>query len=106
MLSKTGAPSLGRVRIECIPNSCPLRSAMSILLWAYREGDANMRSAWICTCNDVLEISPCLQQQPEHLAPGRVGRILRSSLIMASLALQGAFTVLRRSSAELRTRPA
>ena len=24
------------------------------LLWAYRAGDANMRSAWICTRNDVL----------------------------------------------------
>src|SRR5437660_8905645 len=24
------------------------------LLWAYRKGDANMRSAWICTRNDVL----------------------------------------------------
>src|SRR5215470_4867691 len=24
------------------------------LLWAYRYGDANMRSAWICTRNDVL----------------------------------------------------
>ena len=24
------------------------------LLWAYREGDANMRSAWVCTPNDVL----------------------------------------------------
>src|SRR6185312_981422 len=24
------------------------------LLWAYRHGDANMRSAWICTRNDVL----------------------------------------------------
>jgi len=24
------------------------------LLWAFREGDANMRSAWICTRNDVL----------------------------------------------------
>src|SRR6202167_3662908 len=24
------------------------------LLWAYRQGDANMRSAWICTRNDVL----------------------------------------------------
>ena len=24
------------------------------LLWAYRSGDANMRSAWICTRNDVL----------------------------------------------------
>ena len=25
-----------------------------VLLWAYRDGDANMRSAWICTRNDVL----------------------------------------------------
>ena len=24
------------------------------LLWAHRSGDANMRSAWICTRNDVL----------------------------------------------------
>jgi Co/Zn/Cd efflux system component len=24
------------------------------LLWAFRDGDANMRSAWICTRNDVL----------------------------------------------------
>src|SRR6516225_4877194 len=24
------------------------------LLWTYRGGDANMRSAWICTRNDVL----------------------------------------------------
>src|SRR6185312_16803806 len=24
------------------------------LLWAYRHGDANMRSAWICTRHDVL----------------------------------------------------
>ena len=24
------------------------------LRWAYRAGDANMRSAWVCTRNDVL----------------------------------------------------
>jgi Co/Zn/Cd efflux system component len=24
------------------------------LLWAYRSADPNMRSAWICTRNDVL----------------------------------------------------
>lgn len=24
------------------------------LLWAYRQGDANMRSVWICSRNDVL----------------------------------------------------
>ena len=32
-----------------------LANAMSFaLLWAYREGDSNMRSAWVCTRNDVL----------------------------------------------------
>jgi Co/Zn/Cd efflux system component len=29
-------------------------TASSGLLWAYRQGDANIRSAWICTRNDVL----------------------------------------------------
>ena len=24
------------------------------LLWAYRAGEANMRSAWICSRNDML----------------------------------------------------
>ena len=28
-------------------------AASFALLWAYRAGDANMRSAWICTRNDV-----------------------------------------------------
>ena len=28
-------------------------AASFALLWAYRSGDANMRSAWICTRNDV-----------------------------------------------------
>ena len=29
-------------------------AASFALLWAYREGDSNMRSAWVCTRNDVL----------------------------------------------------
>src|SRR3954453_18625347 len=29
-------------------------AASFCLLWVYRHGDANMRSAWICTRNDVL----------------------------------------------------
>jgi hypothetical protein len=32
----------------------PRRCSPIGLLWAYREGDANMRSAWVCTPNDVL----------------------------------------------------
>src|ERR1700742_2637709 len=29
-------------------------AASFALLWAYRAGDSNMRSAWICTRNDVI----------------------------------------------------
>ena len=25
-----------------------------LLLWAYREGDSNMRSVWLCSRNDVI----------------------------------------------------
>ncbi len=34
-------------------------AASFALLWAYRGGDSNMRSAWICTRNDVSAISRC-----------------------------------------------
>jgi Co/Zn/Cd efflux system component len=30
------------------------------LLWTHRQGDANMRTAWICTRNDVLANLPVL----------------------------------------------
>jgi Co/Zn/Cd efflux system component len=29
-------------------------AASFVQLWAYRDGDSNMHSAWICTRNDVL----------------------------------------------------
>ena len=45
------------------------------LLWAYRGGDANMRSAWICTRNDVLGnlAEPLVRQA--YSAPEKAGRI-------------------------------
>ena len=46
------------------------------LLWAYRDGDANMRSAWICTRNDVLEIWPSFLPRLAYLVPAQAGRIL------------------------------
>jgi hypothetical protein len=41
------------------------------LLWAHRRGDANMRSAWICTRNDVLGNLAVLLSFPP---PGRICR--------------------------------
>ena len=46
------------------------------LLWAYRGGDANMRSAWICTRNDVLGNFAVLLAALARSAPEQAGPIL------------------------------
>jgi Co/Zn/Cd efflux system component len=72
------------------------------LLWAFRTGDANMRSAWICTRNDVLGNVAVLLAALGVLGTGTGWPDLIVAAIMAGLALQGASLVLRQSLAELR----
>jgi Co/Zn/Cd efflux system component len=72
------------------------------LLWAYRGGDANMRSAWICTRNDVLGNLAVLLAALGVFGTGTGWPDVIVAAIMAALALQGAATVIRQSVAELR----
>jgi Co/Zn/Cd efflux system component len=72
------------------------------LLWAYRNGDANMRSAWICTRNDVLGNLAVLFAAAGVFGTGTGWPDVVVAAIMAALALQGAATVIRQSFAELR----
>ena len=72
------------------------------LLWAYRNGDANMRSAWICTRNDVLGNLAVLCAAAGVFGTGTGWPDVVVAAIMAALALQGAATVIRQSFAELR----
>jgi Co/Zn/Cd efflux system component len=72
------------------------------LLWAYREGDANMRSAWICTRNDVLGNLAVLLAAVGVFGTGTGWPDIVVAAIMAGLALQGAIIVIRQSIAELR----
>jgi Co/Zn/Cd efflux system component len=74
------------------------------LLWAYRHGDSNMRSAWICTRNDVIGNLAVLVAAAGVFGTG-TGWL---AAIMAGLALQGATIVVRHAFGELRqkqTRP-
>jgi Co/Zn/Cd efflux system component len=71
------------------------------LLWAYRGGDANMRSAWICTRNDVLGNLAVLLAALGVFGTGTGWPDIIVAVIMAGLALQGAAVVLRQSRAEL-----
>jgi Co/Zn/Cd efflux system component len=72
------------------------------LLWAYRHGDANMRSAWICTRNDVLGNLAVLLAAAGVFGTGTGWPDAIVAAIMASLALQGAATVIRQSLDELK----
>jgi Co/Zn/Cd efflux system component len=72
------------------------------LLWAYRHGDANMRSAWICTRNDVLGNLAVLLAALGVFGTGTGWPDIVVAAIMALLAIQGAALVIRQASAELR----
>jgi Co/Zn/Cd efflux system component len=72
------------------------------MLWVYREGDANMRSAWICTRNDVLGNFAVLLAALGVFGSGMGWPDIIVAAIMAVLALQGAATVVRQSLDELR----
>jgi Co/Zn/Cd efflux system component len=72
------------------------------LLWAYRGGDANMRSAWICTRNDVFGNLAVLLAAAGVFGTGTGWPDVVVAAIMAGLALQGAALVIRQSLGELR----
>lgn len=72
------------------------------LLWAYRHGDANMRSAWICTRNDVLGNLAVLLAAAGVFGTSTGWPDVIVAAIMAALAVQGAATVIRHSLGELR----
>ncbi len=72
------------------------------LLWAYRGGDANMRSAWICTRNDVLGNLAVLAAAAGVFGTGTGWPDIAVAAIMAGLAMQGASIVIRQSLGELR----
>jgi Co/Zn/Cd efflux system component len=73
------------------------------LLWAFRDGDSNMRSAWICTRNDVLGNLAVLLAALGVFGTGTGWPDVAVAAIMAALALQGAWVVVDRSLIELRT---
>jgi Co/Zn/Cd efflux system component len=78
-------------------------AASFALLWRHRGGDANTRSAWICTRNDVLGNLAVLLAALGVFGTGTGWPDLSVAAIMATLALQGALVVIRQAWVELRT---
>jgi Co/Zn/Cd efflux system component len=71
------------------------------MLYAFREGDANMRSVWLCSRNDAIGNAAVFLAALGVFGTGAAWPDLIVASLMASLALHGGWTVLRQARAEL-----
>jgi cation diffusion facilitator family transporter len=75
--------------------------AVAWMLYAYREGDANMRSVWLCSRNDAIGNIAVMLAGLGVLSTGSRWPDLLVATGMAALALQGAWLVWRQARGEL-----
>jgi len=73
------------------------------MLYAFRTGDANMRSVWICSRNDALGNLAVMLAALGVLGTGTAWPDLLVAAAMGGLALTGAFTVLTHARRELQS---
>ncbi|MFN4360815.1 MAG: cation transporter [Hylemonella sp.] len=75
---------------------------VAVQLYAWREGDANMRSVWLCSRNDALGNLAVAVAALGVFGSGSAWPDLLVAVVMATLALTAAWSVLRQAREELR----
>ena len=75
--------------------------AVAWMLYAFREGDANMRSVWLCSRNDAIGNVAVFMAALGVFGTGSAWPDLLVASLMAALALHGGWTVLRQARREL-----
>lgn len=76
--------------------------AVALMLYAWREGDANMRSVWLCSRNDAIGNLAVMGAALGVLGTGSALPDLLVAGVMALLALSGARAVIAQAVAERR----
>ena len=100
---KTGTPpeaaTMGVVGVIALL----VNGGVAWMLYAFRTGDANMRSVWICSRNDALGNLAVMLAALGVFGTGSAWPDLLVAAVMGGLALSGAFTVLTHARQELRS---
>jgi Co/Zn/Cd efflux system component len=74
---------------------------IAVLLYRFRDGDANMHSVWLCTRNDVIANIAVLVAAAGVFGTGTVWPDVAVAAMLAVLGLTSGRVVLRRARAEL-----
>lgn len=76
--------------------------AVAVMLYRWRDGDANMRSVWLCSRNDAIGNLAVMAAALGVLGSGSAWPDLIVATVMAVLALTAARTIVAQARAELR----
>jgi Co/Zn/Cd efflux system component len=100
---------------QCLYGSVPQASVMGIvgtlallanggvalMLYRFRTGDSNMRSVWVCSRNDAIGNIAVLLAALGVFGTGTMWPDVIVGSVMAILALQGSWTIIRHAAADL-----
>jgi Co/Zn/Cd efflux system component len=75
--------------------------ACALLLYAFREGDANMRSVWLCSRNDAIVNIAIAIAALGVFGTGSAWPDLAVAAVIAALALSSAISVVRQARGEI-----
>ncbi len=76
--------------------------AVAVMLYAWRDGDANMRSVWLCTRNDAIGNVAVMAAALGVFGTGSAWPDLAVAAVMGLLALTAARSVIGQARSELR----
>jgi Co/Zn/Cd efflux system component len=78
-----------------------VNAGVAMLLFRFREGDANMRSVWLCTRNDMIANVAVLLAAVGVLGTHTIWPDVAVAVLLAMLGLTSGTTVMRQARAEL-----
>ncbi len=79
-----------------------VNAGVAALLYAFRDGNANMRSVWLCSRNDAIGNLAVMAAALGVFGTGTAWPDLTVAAVMATLAISGGWTVVRQAQSELR----
>lgn len=76
---------------------------VAVMLYRFREGDANMRSVWLCSRNDAIGNAAVMVAALGVFGTGTLWPDIAVAAVMAGLALSAAVETVRAAVQELKT---
>jgi Co/Zn/Cd efflux system component len=77
--------------------------SVAVMLYAFRDGDANMRSVWLCSRNDAIVNVAVGLAALGVMGSGTAWPDLLVAVVIAALALSTAWGVVRQARGEIAT---